>query len=42
MAHEKLHVTGKFVAEKFSQEDFDSFEGMCWECWDDQLTAEAV
>ena len=26
---------------EISQEEYDSYEGMCWECWDDQLTEES-
>jgi Zn finger protein HypA/HybF involved in hydrogenase expression len=24
-----------------SEEDYESYDGMCWECWDDQLTEES-
>ena len=39
MTGEKFHcsVCGKEITE----EDHDSYEGMCWECWDDQLTEES-
>lgn len=26
---------------EMSQEDYDNYDGMCWECWDDQLTEES-
>jgi DNA-directed RNA polymerase subunit RPC12/RpoP len=26
---------------EISEEDFEDFDGMCWECWDDQLTEES-
>jgi len=26
---------------EISEEDCESFDGMCWECWDDQLTEES-
>jgi hypothetical protein len=26
---------------EISEEDYESFDGMCWECWDDQLTEES-
>ncbi|MCR3906983.1 MAG: hypothetical protein NUK62_08180 [Tenericutes bacterium] len=25
---------------KISEEDKESYDGLCWECWDDQLTEE--
>ena len=24
-----------------SEEEYESYDGMCWECWDDQLTEES-
>jgi len=27
--------------QEISEEDFDEYNGMCWECWDDQLTEES-
>jgi len=26
---------------EISEEDYESYDGMCWECWDDQLTEES-
>jgi hypothetical protein len=26
---------------KITKEEYDSYEGMCWESWDDQLTEES-
>jgi hypothetical protein len=26
---------------QISEEEFEAFDGMCWECWDDQLTEES-
>jgi hypothetical protein len=26
---------------EISKEEYDSYDGMCWECWDDQLTEES-
>lgn len=26
---------------EITQGDYDSYKGMCWECWDDQLTEES-
>jgi len=29
------------VCEKeISDEDYESYDGLCWECWDDQMTEE--
>ena len=27
--------------QEISEEDHESYDGMCWECWDDQLTEES-
>lgn len=26
---------------EISEEDYETYDGMCWECWDDQLTEES-
>jgi len=26
---------------EIDEEEYESFDGMCWECWDDQLTEES-
>jgi hypothetical protein len=26
---------------EISEEDYEAYDGMCWECWDDQLTKES-
>ncbi len=26
---------------EITKEDNDDYDGMCWECWDDQLTEES-
>ncbi|MBT0160852.1 hypothetical protein G4O51_12805 [Candidatus Bathyarchaeota archaeon A05DMB-2] len=26
---------------EISEEDYAEYDGMCWECWDDQLTEES-
>lgn len=37
---------GKFYCSvcgcEISEEEYESFDGMCWECWDDQLTEESM
>jgi uncharacterized CHY-type Zn-finger protein len=38
MNEEKLccSVCGKEI----SEEEYESYDGLCWECWDDQMTEE--
>jgi len=26
---------------EITEEDYEAYDGMCWECWDDQLTEES-
>jgi hypothetical protein len=26
---------------EIDEEEYESFDGMCWECWDDQMTEES-
>lgn len=26
---------------EITEEDYDQYEGKCWECWDDELTEES-
>lgn len=26
---------------EISEEEYEAYDGMCWECWDDQLTEES-
>jgi len=26
---------------EISEEEYEDYDGMCWECWDDQLTEES-
>ena len=26
---------------EISKEEYEAFDGMCWECWDDQFTEES-
>ena len=33
----KCKVCGKEI----SEQDSESYDGMCWECWDDHLTEES-
>jgi DNA-directed RNA polymerase subunit RPC12/RpoP len=32
------HVCGR----KISKADHEAHDGLCWECWDDQLTEESL
>jgi hypothetical protein len=27
---------------EISREEYEEYDGMCWECWDDQLTGESL
>jgi ribosomal protein L37AE/L43A len=27
---------------EINEEDYEAYDGMCWECWDDQLTEESL
>jgi len=36
---EKLHCS--VCGREISEEDYESYDGMCWECWDDQFTEES-
>jgi len=38
MNKEKLYCSG--CGEEISEEDNESYDSLCWECWDDQLTEE--
>jgi hypothetical protein len=28
-------------SKEITEEDSEQYDGMCWECWDDQLTGES-
>jgi hypothetical protein len=36
---EKLYCS--VCGREISEEEYESYDGMCWECWDDQLTEES-
>lgn len=40
-----LNCDKKYVCEvcgkEITEEDSDSYDGLCWECWDDRLTEES-
>ncbi|MDH7476772.1 MAG: hypothetical protein QHH17_00105 [Candidatus Bathyarchaeota archaeon] len=27
---------------EISREEYEAYDGMCWECWDDQMTEESL
>jgi hypothetical protein len=27
--------------DEISEDEYENYDGMCWECWDDQLTEES-
>lgn len=37
--NKKKHYCSVCVQE-ISEEDYESYDGLCWECWDDQITEE--
>ena len=39
MTDDKLHC--QVCGREISKEDYDSYDGMCWEYWDNQLTEES-
>jgi hypothetical protein len=39
--NEEKHYCSVCGAE-ISEEDYEAYDGMCWECWDDQLTEESL
>ncbi|MGD0645306.1 MAG: hypothetical protein ABSA75_10415 [Candidatus Bathyarchaeia archaeon] len=41
MSHENKKYYCEVCGREITKEDNDNFEGMCWECWDDQLTEES-
>jgi NMD protein affecting ribosome stability and mRNA decay len=41
MAQEKKKHHCEVCGREISQEEYDNYDGMCWECWDDQLTEES-
>jgi len=38
MNEEKFHCT--VCGKEISREEYKSHDGLCWECWDDQMTEE--
>ena len=41
LAEEKNTIKCKVCRKEINQQDSEDYEGMCWECWDDQLTEES-
>ena len=43
--HEKESEEKKFFCSvcgrEISEDEYNDYDGMCWECWDDQLTEES-
>jgi transcription initiation factor IIE alpha subunit len=41
----KLSSENKYHCEvcgrEITQQEYEDYEGMCWECWDDQMTEES-
>jgi len=38
MNEEKFHCS--MCGKEISREEHESYHGLCWECWDDQMTEE--
>ena len=41
VTEEKKTIHCKVCGKEIDQNDYESYDGMCWECWDDQLTEES-
>jgi len=41
MSKEKKNHFCEVCGKEISQQEYEDYEGMCWECWDDQLTEES-
>jgi hypothetical protein len=41
MSQEKRKHHCEVCGREISQQEYDDHDGMCWECWDDQLTEES-
>ena len=41
MVKEKEEYHCEVCGRRISKEDYEDYDGMCWECWDDQLTEES-
>lgn len=37
---EKEEYYCEVCGRKISKEEYESYDGLCWECWDDQMTEE--
>jgi hypothetical protein len=41
----RLSSNKKYLCEtcsrEITKEDYDNYDGLCWECWDDQLIQES-
>jgi len=37
----KKNIIVKYVVEGLARKNTEDYDGMCWECWDDQLTEES-
>jgi hypothetical protein len=38
---EKEEYYCEVCGRKISREEYEAYDGLCWECWDDQLTEES-
>jgi len=37
---EKEEYYCEVCGRKISKEEYETYDGLCWECWDDQMTEE--
>ena len=38
---EKRRFYCSVCGREISEEEYEAYDGMCWECWDDQMTEES-
>ncbi|MGF3573581.1 MAG: hypothetical protein ACQXXG_09215 [Candidatus Bathyarchaeia archaeon] len=38
---EKEEYHCEICGREITKEEYETYDGMCWECWDDQLTEES-
>jgi NMD protein affecting ribosome stability and mRNA decay len=39
-SEEKLYCS--VCGREIDEDEYENFDGMCWECWDDQMTEESL
>jgi hypothetical protein len=41
MHSEEKKYQCEICGREINREEYESYDGLCWECWDDQLTEES-